>query len=84
VIFKKLNVRQRINIVLNHKEPDKVPIDFGGTVATTITRFAYSNLRNFLNLDEEKNPVIAELICDTVRVSEDILLLYEIEYNNSW
>ena len=28
-----MNSRERVNITLNHKEPDKVPLDLGGNVS---------------------------------------------------
>ena len=63
---------------LNHKEPDKVPIDFGGTLATIITRDANTALRSYLGLPQE-DPEVAEIMCNTVRVSEDILQLYKVD-----
>ena len=35
-----MNPRERMITALNHKEPDMVPLDFGGTLATIITRDA--------------------------------------------
>ncbi len=37
--------RQRLLDALNHKEPDRVPIDFGGTYTTTIFYAAYERLK---------------------------------------
>jgi len=73
-----MNSRERIITALNHKEPDKVPFDFGGTLATTITSVAYNNLRKYLNL-KEVTTVMGDPICDTVRIDNDILELYEID-----
>ena len=41
-----MNSRERVLMALNHKEPDKVPYDLGGTVVTGIHVQAYKNLRN--------------------------------------
>jgi len=73
-----MNSRERMITALNHKEPDKVPIDFGGTLATIITRDANTALRSYLGLPQE-DPEVAEIMCNTVRVSEDILQLYEVD-----
>lgn len=74
----KMNSRKRMVTALNHKEPDKIPLDFGGTLATIITRDANSTLRNYLGLPPEE-PEVAEIMCNTVRVSEDILQLYRVD-----
>lgn len=73
-----MNSRERMITALNHKEPDKVPLDFGGTLATIITRDANDTLRNYLGLPAE-DPEVAEIMCNTVRVSEDILQLYKVD-----
>ncbi|MBC8388699.1 MAG: hypothetical protein ISS14_00595 [Actinobacteria bacterium] len=38
--------KERVNKALDHKEPDKIPIDFGG-VHTSLHRKAYENLMRF-------------------------------------
>ena len=43
--------RERILDALNHKEPDKVPVDLGGTICTTISATANEKLKKFLNID---------------------------------
>jgi uroporphyrinogen decarboxylase len=47
-----MNSRERILATLNHEEPDRIPFDLGGTVATGIHKTAYRALRNYLNLPE--------------------------------
>lgn len=44
--------RERVTAALSHKEPDRIPIDFGGGVSS-IMRRAYINLCNFLNVDHK-------------------------------
>jgi len=39
-----MNARQRVNMALNHQEPDRIPFDLGGTVLTSIHVNAYRNL----------------------------------------
>jgi uroporphyrinogen decarboxylase len=38
--------RERILAALNHEEPDRVPIDFGGAEFTSITLAGYEKLKN--------------------------------------
>lgn len=40
--------RERVLKALNHQEPDRVPIDFGGSFVTSIHQFAYENLKRYL------------------------------------
>jgi uroporphyrinogen decarboxylase len=45
--------RQRVLAALQHRQPDRVPRDLGGTTATGINVIAYRNLVEHLDLDEE-------------------------------
>ena len=65
--------RERVISTLNHKEPDKVPIDLNGTLVTALTRVAYNNLRAYLGMSPHSNPDISSREMDTVRASEDLL-----------
>ena len=40
-----MNSRERLVTSLDHKEPDRVPIDMGGTVVSGIHSQAYVKLR---------------------------------------
>lgn len=56
-----MNSRERIKMAIEHKEPDRIPFDLGGTILTSITKNAYINLCTFLGINTEKlkilNPV---------------------------
>lgn len=43
--------RERVLTTLNHKEPDKVPIDFGGMGSTGIMAIAYNRLKQELGFN---------------------------------
>lgn len=45
--------RERILNALSHKEPDRIPLDIGGTITTTINRLGYENLLSYLGFEEE-------------------------------
>ena len=49
-----MNHRERVVTALNHKEPDRIPIDLGGTIITSITRKAYIDLKNYLKMPLEE------------------------------
>jgi len=46
----KMNSRERVRRALAHQQPDRVPLDLGGTGLTTIHLAAYQNLRQHLGL----------------------------------
>ncbi|MGD2155431.1 MAG: uroporphyrinogen decarboxylase family protein [Anaerolineales bacterium] len=69
--------RQRVLAALDHKQPDRVPRDLGGTTATSVNIVAYRNLIEHLELDED-----ATLFSDRVRLanlSEEILDRFKID-----
>jgi uroporphyrinogen decarboxylase len=45
-----MNHRDRVLAALRHEEPDRVPIDFGGTMDSTISAHGYQALRRQLGL----------------------------------
>ncbi len=49
---KDLTSRQRVRMALEHKEGDRVPIDFGGMRSTGISTIAYNNLRKKLGIKD--------------------------------
>jgi len=72
--------RERVALALNHREPDRVPIDLGSSVVTGIMATTYARLREKLGVDgtppkvsdllqmlaEVELPVVARLRCDVV------------------
>jgi uroporphyrinogen-III decarboxylase len=72
--------RQRVAAALNHREPDRVPIDLGSSVVTGIMATTYARLREKLGLDgpppricdllqmlaEVEPPAMEALGCDIV------------------
>ena len=43
--------RERVMKALNHEEPDRIPIDIGGTLCTGIMAVAYDRLKKHLGID---------------------------------
>jgi uroporphyrinogen decarboxylase len=46
--------RERVRLALDHKEPDRIPIDLGATIVSSITKSAYISLKQHLNLPLEE------------------------------
>ncbi len=49
-----MNSRERVTLALNHKEPDRIPIDLGATCVTSITRSSYVELKRHLGMPLEE------------------------------
>ena len=62
--------RERVETALKHKEPDRVPLDLGGYLATSMHVDTVFKLRQALKLDEPGTPV---------KVVEPYQMLGEIE-----
>ncbi len=54
--------RERLLTTLNHREPDRVPFDLGGTQVTGIHVIAYHNLRQALGM-----PRVKAQLCDFIQ-----------------
>ncbi len=50
--------RERVMLALNHREPDRVPIDLGGTLVSSIARLAYVDLMNHLGFAVAEPPLL--------------------------
>ncbi len=64
--------RERILAALNHREPDRVPIDFSGHRSSGIAAMAYPKLREFLGLPPK--PIrVYDVVQQLAIVDEDVL-----------
>jgi uroporphyrinogen decarboxylase len=70
--------RERILAALEHREPDRVPIDLGATPVTSITRSAYVPLRKHLGLPEEDITIYDE-VQQLPYVGEDVLQRFAVD-----
>ena len=49
-----MKARQRVMLALDHQEPDRIPIDLGGTICSSIHREAYVALKTHLGMEVEE------------------------------
>ena len=49
--------RERIRTSLNHKEPDRIPVDLGSTIVTSICKGSYIELMDKLGFDIEEESI---------------------------
>ena len=52
-----MNSRERVKLTLNHQEPDRVPLDLGGSPVTGMHVSSVYQLRQALHLDPVGTPV---------------------------
>lgn len=66
--------RERVQSAINHKQPDKVPVDMGATPSSGISAIAYNNLINFIGM-KNSNTRIYDVVQELAQV-EDIVVDY--------
>ncbi len=70
--------RERVLAALEHREPDKVPIDFSGHRSSGISAIVYPKLRELLGL-EPRVPRVYDPIQQLALVEEDVLERLEVD-----
>lgn len=67
-----MNSRERVLLALNHEEADRVPVDLGGSVVTSIAISTYRQLRRCLGLPENQVRTL-EFVQQIAVVDEDMM-----------
>lgn len=76
--MRNMTSRERVLTALNHREPDRVPIDFSGHRSSGISAIAYNKLRKYLRLPAK--PIrIYDMVQQLAIVDEDVLNLFSID-----
>lgn len=70
--------KERVMLSLNHKEPDRVPIDFNGHRSSGISVQAYINLRKYLGLDTD-HIYVYDVIQQLAAVHDDVLDIFKVD-----
>ena len=73
-----MNSRERVWMALNHKEPDRIPIDAGGTVVTAIHLEAYKRLKDFMGLKGGKVDII-DPMQQLAKLEEEVLERFHVD-----
>ena len=75
--------RERVNAALEHKEPDRVPVDLGSMLSTGIMGMAYNELKAYLGISSGRTRMydlgqqLAEPEIEILeRIGADILPLF--------
>lgn len=69
--------RERLVAAISHKQPDKVPIDLGGTVDSSIVVEGYEKVKKHFGVEEENE--LCHRMMRVVRVDERILRTLDID-----
>jgi uroporphyrinogen decarboxylase len=73
-----MNSRERVLMALNHREPDRIPVDFSGHRSSGIAAMAYRRLRRYLGLEER--PIrVYDPVQQLALVDEDVLQLFGVD-----
>jgi uroporphyrinogen decarboxylase len=73
-----MNSRERIIAAINHKLPDRIPVDFGATPSSGISAVAYHNLIKYLGLNHLNNHVY-DVIQEVAQPEMELLNLFKVD-----
>src|ERR671923_1041314 len=74
-----MNSRQRVELALNHKEPDRIPIDLGATIVSSITKSAYIDLKKNLDMPLEEITML-DYVQQLPYVDESLLERFGVDF----
>jgi uroporphyrinogen decarboxylase len=72
-----MNHRERVLTALSHRNPDRIPIDFGGSHDTGIVVGAYGRLKTYLGI--RGKTILANELDQLARIDEGILKRFDID-----
>jgi uroporphyrinogen decarboxylase len=71
--------RERVLKALHHEAPDRVPMDLGGTVNSSIVKEGYDRLRRYLGLPPSAATFI-DTMMRSVRIDEDVEAHFDTDF----
>jgi len=71
--------RERVWMALNHQEPDRIPIDLGGSIVTSITKSAYLDLKKYLGMEVEQIKML-DYVQQLPYVTEDLMQRFQVDF----
>jgi uroporphyrinogen decarboxylase len=74
-----MNRRERVTLALDHKEPDRIPIDLGATIVSSIAKTAYISLRRHLGMPLEEIKML-DYIQQLPYLDEDLLQRFDVDF----
>src|SRR5512139_3431468 len=74
-----MNPRERVLLALNHKEPDRIPVDLGATIVSSITRRSYIDLKSSLGMPLEEIKML-DYVQQLPYVDEDLMQRFGVDF----
>ncbi|MCX6383616.1 MAG: methyltransferase [Actinobacteria bacterium] len=74
-----MDSRERVRMAVNHKTPDRVPIDLGSMRSSGIATIAYNNLRKKLNIDKKEPPKMYDFIQQLAYPDKEVMELFHVD-----
>ena len=71
---------KRVKAALEHTEPDRVPLDIGGTMVTGINVKAMRRLRKYLGLEGDAK--VLDKVTQMARTDDDLIERLKIDVKN--
>ena len=72
-----MNSRERILAAINHKQPDRIPVDLGATPSSSISVVAYNNLIKYLGL--RLNTHVYDVVQEVTQPEMELLDLFKVD-----
>jgi uroporphyrinogen decarboxylase len=74
-----MKARERVQLALNHQEPDRIPIDMGGSIITSITYKAYVELKQHLGMPLDE-PTMLDYVQQLPYVDEALMERFGVDF----
>ncbi len=65
--------RAEVQTALDHCEPDKIPLDIGGTCCSSLHRLCYQNLRKHWGMPEDTEEELLSVVMQTILPKKDFM-----------
>ena len=77
--MKQMTSRERVLATLNHEEPDRIPVDIGSTITTTMVLAGYKRFKNYLDISDSPDILVSRMF-QAVKMDERILKLLQVDF----
>jgi len=74
-----MNPRERVRLALNHQEPDRIPIDLGATIVSSIVKKTYVELQQHLGMPLEDITML-DYVQQLPYVDEALLQRFDVDF----
>ena len=72
-----MDSRERLLLSINHKQPDRVPIDLGSSTVTGISATAYNNLKKLLGKDKPAR--VIDVVQQLANIDMEIIEMFGVD-----